>query len=130
LAKRLNALHKSIAKDGRHFSKLSSRHQHESRKRLKRLRYLTEFAAPLFLSSSVDNYVRALKPAQEALGRLNDYAVARAVAVEAARAGDVDAKFANAQLRRWQKKLIRKSQEHLEAIGDVPPFWKSRGSRH
>ena len=130
LAKRLDELHKSIAKDGRHFTKLSSRHQHESRKRLKRLRYLTEFAAPLFPSGAVDNYLRALKPAQEALGQLNDYAVAQAVAVEAARAGDVDARFANTQLKRWQKKLIRKSQGHLEQIGDVPRFWKSRGSRH
>src|SRR5829696_6507504 len=40
--------------------------------RLKRLRYLAEFARPLWRAKAVDRFVNALKPMQDALGAHND----------------------------------------------------------
>ena len=50
--------------------------QHRVRKRLKRLRYLGEFVAPMFGQGRAARYLKELKPAQDALGEHNDAAVA------------------------------------------------------
>ncbi len=75
LAKRLDRLHRALAGDARRFARLSPERQHDARKRLKRLRYLSEFAAPLFGRKRVGRYLKSWRAAQDALGELNDYHV-------------------------------------------------------
>ena len=72
LRARLKKLRSHALKDGRQFTSLDETDQHRVRKRLKRLRYLSEFSAPLFKTSKVSAFIAALKPAQEALGLYND----------------------------------------------------------
>lgn len=76
LSKRLEKLHQQVVADGRRFTKLPVEHQHQVRKRLKKLRYLCEFAKPLFKPGKVERYLDSLRPAQDALGTHNDDAVA------------------------------------------------------
>lgn len=73
---RLQKLHRQVVADGKRFADLTEAQQHRVRKRLKRLRYLSEFARPLFKGSEVDRYLKRLIPAQDALGEHNDHAVA------------------------------------------------------
>lgn len=73
VAKRLDRLHRTLADDSRRFTRLSPERQHAARKRLKRLRYLAEFAAPLFGSKRVSRYLKSWRAAQDALGETSDY---------------------------------------------------------
>ncbi len=75
VAKRLDRLHDALARDARRFSRLSADRQHRARKRLKRLRYLAEFAEPLFGPKRVRRYLKSWKAAQDALGEANDHHV-------------------------------------------------------
>ena len=75
----LDRLHHDVVTHGGRFADLDAAQRHRLRRRLKRLRYLTELAAPLFKRKRVSTYLAALTPAQEALGTLNDVAVAQSV---------------------------------------------------
>ncbi|MDM0043255.1 CYTH and CHAD domain-containing protein [Variovorax dokdonensis] len=77
--KRLNKLHRQVVRDGRRFESLPVEAQHRVRKRAKRLRYLSEFAAPLFPSKKLARYLKRLLPAQDELGAYNDQQVAHAL---------------------------------------------------
>ena len=77
LANRLDKLHEKIIKEGKKFLTLTETQQHSVRKHFKRLRYLAEFSAPLFTTSSSEKkrtlaFITALKPVQDALGFYND----------------------------------------------------------
>jgi CHAD domain-containing protein len=81
LANRLDKLHEKIIKEGKKFLALVETQQHSVRKHFKRLRYLAEFSAPLFTTSSSDKkrtlaFITALKPVQDALGLYNDELIA------------------------------------------------------
>ncbi len=75
---RLDHLHHAVASHGARFAELDADERHRLRRQLKRLRYLTELAAPLFKRKRVRTYLDVLIPAQEALGTLNDVTVAAA----------------------------------------------------
>jgi triphosphatase len=77
VASRLQKLHRRALKRHDRFPKLPEEERHAIRKRLKRLRYTAELSASLFPSKKVARYLRQITPAQEALGELNDLAVAR-----------------------------------------------------
>ncbi|MBC7435492.1 MAG: CHAD domain-containing protein, partial [Bdellovibrionales bacterium] len=70
--KALARLHAQILEEGCRFASLDEVHQHRLRKRVKRLRYLAEFAAPLFPSRKTQDFGDSLKPLQDALGLYND----------------------------------------------------------
>ncbi|MDP2033130.1 MAG: CHAD domain-containing protein [Polaromonas sp.] len=72
LRKRLGRLHRQVLARGRQFTDLPEAEQHALRKRLKRLRYLAEFAQPLFARRRAAAYLAALKPVQDALGIYHD----------------------------------------------------------
>ncbi len=72
LRKRLARLHRQVLARGRQFTDLPEDGQHALRKRLKRLRYLAEFAQPLFARRKATTYLAALKPLQDALGIYHD----------------------------------------------------------
>jgi triphosphatase len=69
---RLNKLHSQIIKNGRKFLVLDEAQQHDMRKRVKRLRYLSEFSAPLFSARKANSFLTSLKPVQDALGTYHD----------------------------------------------------------
>jgi len=75
LHQRLRTLRKKVHEDADKFEALSIDDQHSVRKRLKRLRFLAEFAAPAIQREAGD-FLGSLQPALSALGRLNDEYVA------------------------------------------------------
>ncbi len=81
-AARLYAAHaldrrlKRLLAPGVDLSGLPAAELHETRKQAKRLRYATEFFAPLFGGKAARKYVAKLADLQEVLGKVNDAAVA------------------------------------------------------
>jgi CHAD domain-containing protein len=130
---RLDHLHHAVVAQGGRFADLDAADRHRLRRRVKRLRYLTELAAPLFRRKRVRVFLDALTPAQEALGTLNDLTVAAAVyrsvvdeqphawfalGLLAARASDTADRCAEALLplveakRAWRGAVERPKQHH------------------
>ena len=134
LRERLQRLHKQAVRDGERFESLATEHQHRARKRLKRLRYLAEFAAPLFTEAEGSNkkkkdaagrYLKALRPAQDALGEFNDEAVALALYREVA-VRDPRAWFAVGWFSARRAAGATACRKALEEIGGAPRFWKKK----
>jgi inorganic triphosphatase YgiF len=128
LRKRLQHLHKQAVRDGKRFESLDTESQHRVRKRLKRLRYLAEFVAPLFdadekSSSAAERYLKHLRPAQEALGEFNDEAVALALYREATER-DGRAWFAVGWFSARHAVHAKTCRKALGGIDEAPRFWK------
>jgi CHAD domain-containing protein len=113
-----------VVREGRHFEALEPAVQHRVRKRLKRLRYLAEFVAPIFGEGRAERYLKELKPAQDALGEHNDAAVAIDAYREAA-SRDGSAWFAVGWLSARQPQSARECRAALEKIAQARRFWKS-----
>lgn len=124
LRERLAKLHRQVTRDGRRFEDLEPAAQHRVRKRLKRLRYLGEFVAPLFGTREAKRYLKQLEPAQDALGMHNDNAVAIGAYRENA-AHDGQAWFAVGWLSAQQPASAAECRKALDKIADARPFWKS-----
>ncbi|MGJ7604807.1 CHAD domain-containing protein [Variovorax sp. LT1R20] len=129
LRKRLQHLHKQAVRDGKRFESLDTESQHRVRKRLKRLRYLAEFVAPLFAdaegkssSSAAERYLKHLRPAQDALGEFNDEAVALALYREAT-ARDGRAWFAVGWFSARHAVHAKTCRKALGGIEEAPRFW-------
>lgn len=120
---RLRRLHAQVTRGGERFKQLALEEQHEVRKRLKRLRYLSEFVAPLFDGTHVERYLDGLRPAQDALGKYNDVLVAQLLATPLAKKDD-DARFAVAWLLRAQRHTAREARNKLLKVERTPRFWK------
>ncbi|HEX7866020.1 MAG TPA: CYTH and CHAD domain-containing protein [Variovorax sp.] len=126
LRERLQRLHKQVLRDGERFESLDTESQHRVRKRLKRLRYLAEFVALLFEGeegNAAGRYLKALRPAQDALGEFNDEAVALALYREAT-ARDARAWFAVGWFTARHAAGAKACRKALEKIEDAPRFWK------
>jgi len=119
----LQALHRRIVRDGKRFAALDAERQHRVRKRLKRLRYLSEFAAPLFSHRRVERFLAGWKDAQDALGDYNDLHIASA-AYRAHAAKHPAAWFAVGWLEAGKKKGVRRCARALKAAGKAAPFWE------
>jgi triphosphatase len=81
-ANRLGRWHEGLVASADRFAKLDEVQRHAMRKRAKRLRYALEFSAALFDAKRVKRYLGRLAELQEALGELNDLAVARSAYAE------------------------------------------------
>ena len=123
LRKRLKKLRAEIVKDGTQFLSLDETRQHRVRKRVKRLRYLAEFCAPLFSARRTKAFVSALHPVQDALGLYND----ELTALEAYR------RLANEEQQAWfgvgwlSARRIPNAGvclHALESFAQVRPFWE------
>lgn len=119
----LSKLHGQVTREGRRFTRLTQDDQHRVRKRLKRLRYLSEFAAPLFASSPVQRYLAQLKPAQDALGQYNDEIMAQGLYEELV-GSDAGARFGAQWLQKRRGGEARACRRTLRAMEDAEPFWK------
>lgn len=122
LRKRLNKLFEQILRDGKRFKSLSPDAQHRVRKRLKRLRYLSEFVAPLFGDRAAAHFVSRLVPTQDALGVLNDEAVAVEHYRQATKA-EPRAWFAVGWLSASHAGNVASCQAQLVKFAKVRPFW-------
>ena len=120
---RLQKLHKHALRDGKKFLALSDVQQHGVRKRLKRLRYLMEFAAPLFGSNKVHQMAAALKPVQDALGLYND----ELMALQTWRAwvtDDAHAWFGVGWLTARQQTNAKRCLKEIKIFAKIRPFWR------
>jgi inorganic triphosphatase YgiF len=128
LRKRLARLHRQVVRDGERFTELPVEQQHRVRKRLKRLRYVSEFLAPLYGAHAVERYVEALRPAQDALGEHNDDAVGLEAFTRAKNA-QPEAWFAVGWLSAQQQESARDCRRALRKVAEAPRFWKKKGKR-
>jgi inorganic triphosphatase YgiF len=126
LQRRLRKLHRRLVEDADRFDTLEIEARHDVRKKLKRLRYLAEFVAPLFDTEGARRYLAHLAPAQDALGEANDEASALE-AFRGATATDPRAWFAVGWLSARQEASTRASQKALRRIAKAPRFWKRQG---
>lgn len=121
--KALAKLHGQVLKDGGRFASLDELHQHRVRKRAKRLRYLAEFAGPLFHSRKTQAFTDTLKPLQDALGTYNDELMAlhayRALAPE-----KPEAWFAVGWLSARREPHALACQRAVEDFSRVRSFWE------
>jgi len=124
LRARLSKLHRQVLRDGKRFESLEAVKQHRVRKRLKRLRYLGEFAAPLFGRRAAERFLAQLEPAQDALGAHNDAATAMA-AYRAHAAQDGAAWFAVGWLAANHPASAAQCRKALAKVAELTPFWKS-----
>ncbi|SCK43926.1 Inorganic triphosphatase YgiF, contains CYTH and CHAD domains [Variovorax sp. HW608] len=123
LRKRLSKLHRQVVRDGQRYEALEPAAQHRVRKRLKRLRYLGEFVAPMFGSRDAKRYLKKLEPAQDALGQHNDNAVAISAYRDNA-SHDGQSWFAVGWLSARQPASAVQCREALDEVAKAQPFWK------
>ncbi|MES2483519.1 MAG: CHAD domain-containing protein [Pseudomonadota bacterium] len=121
----LQKLHDQVTREGRHFTRLSEERQHRVRKRLKRLRYLSEFVAPLYSAESVRHYLAGVKPAQEALGDYNDEVMAQSLYEELV-GSDPGAQFGVDWLRSRRGEQAKVCRATLRKLQSHRPFWAKR----
>ena len=122
LAARLHKLSRQVTRAARHFDALPFDDQHQARKRLKRLRYLAEFAAPAFERAHVRAWMKAVSPAQDALGTHVDRVLA-ARRFAAFAATDPRAWFAAGWLRAKSDRSARRAREALDRLREADAFW-------
>jgi len=124
IARRLDKLHRRLARDAKRFAELSIVERHGVRKRLKRLRYVTELVAPLFGNRAVARFLRALEPAQDELGHYVDLVVATRLARDSAEAGDGRAWFNVGWLQAREAGAIRRCGVALREVAEASAYWK------
>lgn len=124
VARRLEKLQRRVERDARRFARLEPEGRHRVRKRLKRLRYLSEFAAPLFGPKRVERYLGKWRKAQDALGKYNDERIA-ADTFQTQAAAEPSAWFAVGWLAANKKQSIDSCQIALRRASKAERFWRS-----
>ncbi len=119
----LDKLHKRALRDGKKFLALDEAQQHGVRKRFKRLRYLLEFAQPLFVAQKVRRMAAALKPVQDALGQHNDELMAQH-ALRRLAADDPNAWFGVGWLTARKQPNAKRCLREITKFADIKPFWR------
>ncbi|KRD55100.1 metal-chelation protein CHAD [Acidovorax sp. Root275] len=123
LQKRMRSLHAKVRAGAQGFAALPAEEQHHLRKRLKRLRYLTEFVEPA-LDAEGHAFLASLQPALAAMGRLGDERVACTLYGQVA-ATHPRAWFGVGWLTARQALTIAACQEALGHIADMPHLHKT-----
>lgn len=121
-AARLDRLRRQVRRDAARFDSLDDVRRHRLRKRVKRLRYLCEFVASLHDKRRVAAYLKAVAPAQEALGHFNDVCVARAL-LEPGAGTDPQATFALGWLAHEHAAAVERCRAPLQRLRVAEPFW-------
>jgi triphosphatase len=119
---RLARLFRQVRRDAARFAELDDVARHRLRKRVKRLRYLSEFAAALFRARDLQSFQKRLAPAQDALGAFNDVCVARAL-FEPVGLQDAMAMFALGWLAHERDDAIVRCVRTLAVLRKARPFW-------
>jgi CHAD domain-containing protein len=119
----LDKLHRRLTRDAKRFAELSTPERHGVRKRLKRLRYLSELVASWYDKRPVARFLRALEPAQDELGHYIDLVVATRLARDRVDAGDARAWFNVGWLQAKEAGAIRRCGAALRAVAAATPYW-------
>ena len=122
LERQLRRLASQVTRAAGRFDKLSFARQHRTRKRLKRLRYLAEFAAPAFDREAVAAWMDKASRAQDRLGRHVDLALAAHRFALAAKT-DPGAGFAARWLHAKAEASTRKARKSLRRLRRAKAFW-------
>ena len=125
VAERLKVLRRKSLKLADEFVDLDVDDQHDVRKQLKRLRYVSELTASLFKQKRVAAFVATLEPAQDALGRLNDLVVATEMFRELT-AAEPEAWFAVGWLATEVPEAAQQCVSPLRRAAGATPHWKRR----
>ncbi len=125
LAGPLQRLWRQVRRDARRFDSLDDEACHRLRRRIKRLRYLTELGTGLWPDKPAARLLQRLKPAQQALGERNDTAVALAHGRSLV-AQDPQAWFAVGWLTARQDALRPACAAALRRLARATPPWKRR----
>jgi inorganic triphosphatase YgiF len=120
--KALARLHEKSLADGRMFERIPTVRQHRVRKRLKRLRYLAEFTAPLHDGDKLDSYLSKLKKVQDALGEYNDEMTALSHYRQCAEQ-DPRAWFAVGWIEGDRVRTAQQCGKLLRKFAKSDPFW-------
>lgn len=128
---KLTALHKPVWTAGRNFEKLSVDERHQLRICVKRLRYATEFFSSIYPRNAVKRYCDRLAKLQDALGYLNDVAVAedlvRRICVDCTGKDLGHCQFAGGIVIGWHARASADSEQNLiKRVGtfvESKPFW-------
>ena len=98
---------------------------HDIRKHAKRLRYAIEFFSPLFPAKPVRRYLSRLERLQEALGAVNDTAVAAGLMAQLG--GDADRAFATGVVLGFGAgqgaRAVRRVERAWSRFYRAAPFW-------
>jgi CHAD domain-containing protein len=97
--------------------------QHAVRKRLKRLRYLTELVRSLYPAGKVARLLEALEPAQEALGARTDLLLAIELASDRAQAHGGPAWFNVGWLTAQLPASAKRCRQALARAVKVRSYW-------
>ncbi|MEO6747654.1 MAG: CHAD domain-containing protein [Caldimonas sp.] len=119
---RLRRLQHQLRRDAKRFESLDEDGQHRARKRLKRLRYLTELVEPLFRQGRCKAYLAELKPAQDAVGSHVELLLARRAARAASESEDPKAWFNVGWLGSEIGRSAKRARKALERAGRAPGF--------
>lgn len=123
LRQRLRRLHQQVLARGRQFTALPEAEQHALRRRVKRLRYLAEFAQPLFARRKAAAYLAALKPLQDALGIYHDEVAALQV-WQGLSGHDPRALFGAGWLSARREVHVQACQQACDVLArQIRPFW-------
>ena len=123
LAAGLQRWHRQVADEAPRFDTLDDAARHRLRKRVKRLRYAVEFAAPLYEAKAVRRYLQPLRELQDRLGAFNDACVGLA-GYRSADAGDPAVGFALGWLAARRAQRLAECAPALQALADARRFWK------
>jgi triphosphatase len=123
LRSRLKKLRFQALKEAEKFTEINETDQHRVRKRLKRLRYLSEFSAPFFKAGKVNAFIAALKPAQDALGLHNDELMAQH-ALRKLSTEDPRAWFGVGWLAARRVPNAQHCMDKIDAFAKAKPFWR------
>jgi triphosphatase len=129
IAAHLGKLHARLKRDARRFEQLDELERHAARKRLKRLRYLSELVAPLHRGGRVGRFLGGLEPAQDELGHYMDILVAMRLAHGVVDAGDARAWFNVGWLKAQLPRAIERCAKALRSVATARPFWPAGSSQ-
>lgn len=132
VAKKLEKLFTAIAAASDKFASLDTDSQHGVRKDLKSLRYVSEFAAPLFANQTngkkgkkatkLNAFLQYLEPAQDVLGEYNDNVVGHANYLEKAKT-DPNALFAVGWFSGREQASAEQCAVSVKTVKNAPKFW-------
>ena len=120
--KQIETLHRQLKKDAAAFLKLDDTKRHRTRKRLKRLRYCSEFVASLYRAKPVRRYLKGLRPAQDVLGEYVDLMMAEA-AFRQQLEHDGRAWFSLGWLAARRAQILPNTARTLKDLKKAPKFW-------
>jgi CHAD domain-containing protein len=127
----LKRQYRRAVKRGRDARSLEQRDLHRLRIALKKLRYTSEFFAPLYGDKKVKDYLSHIRKLQDQLGELNDIAHVRAIIAGLVRDGakkDGDLRFGAGLVAGWYEarrpRLAKKALKRWGKVKKLKRFWK------